>query len=219
LEEWALELRTVSGPRMTAAQARRVARSCPAVVVDGAATAGEAIHLKRRWAGALSVSEVLAELDDTPRAYLVAGGRLSTSGRAGGGESKRKVAWFGPCPYEYGGQTFPAAPLPSRGLLAELMRSVSVEASQNDAAELRGGGAGGGDTVSPGGGAGGYNAVNVNVYSQQDSALGRHRDDEPIFVSDTVASVSFGASRRFRVWHPQGRLLSAWDSANCQLAN
>lgn len=32
------------------------------------------------------------------------------------------------------------------------------------------------------------------------------RDDEPIFTCDAVASLSFGAERRFRVYHPEGGL-------------
>ena len=59
----------------------------------------------------------------------------------------------------------------------------------------------------------GYNAVNVNVYERDVAALARHRDDEPIFVCETVASVSFGAARRFRIWHPEGGL--AFDGELC----
>ena len=57
-----------------------------------------------------------------------------------------------------------------------------------------------------------FNAVNVNVYDEQaahlagagGSALARHRDDESIFACEVVASLSFGASRRFVIYHPDG---------------
>jgi alkylated DNA repair dioxygenase AlkB len=54
----------------------------------------------------------------------------------------------------------------------------------------------------------------VNVYEVENcSGLPLHRDDEPIFVCDLVASVSFGQPRHFRVWHPEGGL--AFDAPLC----
>ena len=62
----------------------------------------------------ITLTEVLEALADAPQAYKVgtgAGG--SGGGGSGGGFSKRKVCWFGPVSYTYGGQSFPPRwPLP-----------------------------------------------------------------------------------------------------------
>ena len=132
----------------------------------------------------ITLTEVLEALADAPQAYKVgtgAGG--SGGGGSGGGFSKRKVCWFGPVSYTYGGQSFPPRwPLPGpklQQLLAAVSAAIGVA----------------------------FNAVNVNVYhegEQAATALARHRDDEPIFACEAVASVSFGASRRFVIYHPEG---------------
>jgi hypothetical protein len=110
----------------------------------------------RGWSE-LSLAAVLKALGDAPRAYRVAGpagggGRAAGATAANaaadgdaaaaaaaaapppqhGGLSKRRVAWFGPVAYAYGGQSFPAGVLPP--LLQELAASVSEAAAAAAAA-------------------------------------------------------------------------------------
>ena len=46
-----------------------------------------------------------------------------------------------------------------------------------------------------------FNSVNINMYEDQDGAVGWHSDDEPLFQAcsqmSTIASLSLGASRKF----------------------
>jgi hypothetical protein len=114
------------------------------------------VSLVRGWSE-LSLAAVLKALGDAPRAYRVAGpagggGRAAGATAANaaadgdaaaaappppqhGGLSKRRVAWFGPVAYAYGGQSFPAGVLPP--LLQELAASVSEAAAAAAAGRLQ----------------------------------------------------------------------------------
>ena len=51
-----------------------------------------------------------------------------------------------------------------------------------------------------------YNSVFLNLYRDEKDSIGFHADDEPCFASESpIASVSLGASRRFKIQHQATR--------------
>ena len=89
----------------------------------------------------------------------------------------RLTAWYGPCAYTYSGLTLAAQPMPR---LIERLRMECVQRS----------------------GGVQFNSVLCNLYRDGSDTVGWHADDEPLFGGDpVVASMSFGASRRFCLKH------------------
>jgi alkylated DNA repair dioxygenase AlkB len=88
----------------------------------------------------------------------------------------RLVAWYGAEPYSYSGLTHPAVPL-----------TPDLEELRQLASRLAG-------TA--------FNGVLLNLYRDGRDSMGWHSDDEPELGPDpVVASLSFGATRRFRLRH------------------
>jgi len=86
----------------------------------------------------------------------------------------RLTRWYGPVAYEYSGLSWLAEAMPEyiSGLCSRVSRQVGVE----------------------------FNSVLCNLYRDGRDAVGWHSDDEAIFGADpVVASLSFGASRLFKV--------------------
>ncbi|NNE43162.1 MAG: alpha-ketoglutarate-dependent dioxygenase AlkB [Gemmatimonadetes bacterium] len=91
----------------------------------------------------------------------------------------RLVAYYGEFPYRYSGVTHPARPLP------EVLRPLCAAAEE--AAGFR------------------FNSVLGNYYRDGQDSMGYHRDDEPEIDPACIASVSFGATRRFKLRHRESR--------------
>lgn len=87
-------------------------------------------------------------------------------------DEPRLTAWFGP-PYKYASVSWPEAPLPQQ------LRNI-----QQRLIEL---------TSFP------FNAVLLNFYRNGDDAMGWHRDNEKEIDQRLIASVSFGATRTFKI--------------------
>jgi alkylated DNA repair dioxygenase AlkB len=84
----------------------------------------------------------------------------------------RLVHWYGPVAYTYSGLTLPSDPMPP--WLEELRERVSEAAGAP------------------------FDSVLCNLYRNGKDAVGWHSDDEELFGPDpVVASLSYGASRRF----------------------
>lgn len=84
----------------------------------------------------------------------------------------RLTKWFGPVPYTYSGLTWNACPMPYH--LEKLQKRVWQITGLH------------------------FNCALANYYRDGKDTVGWHSDDEPLFGEDpVVASVSFGASRRF----------------------
>lgn len=97
----------------------------------------------------------------------------------------RLVAWYGPCPYTYSGLTLEAQAAPER--LQQLMTAASEVAGEN------------------------FNSVMCNLYRDGSDSVAWHSDDEPEFGGDPIiASMSFGATRRFAV-RDADRNRTHWD--------
>ena len=84
----------------------------------------------------------------------------------------RVTAWWGPA-YTYAGIAWPEAPLPAK--LETLRQAVEQEAGHA------------------------YNAVLANGYRHGQDSMGWHRDNEPEMDTTSIASVSLGATRTFKV--------------------
>ena len=86
----------------------------------------------------------------------------------------RLTKWYGPVAYRYSGLEWPVEALPR--LLEELLGRVGALTGER------------------------FNSVLCNLYRGGRDCVGWHADDEPIFGGDpVVASLSFGASRTFRL--------------------
>ncbi|HEY0705558.1 MAG TPA: alpha-ketoglutarate-dependent dioxygenase AlkB [Polyangia bacterium] len=86
----------------------------------------------------------------------------------------RLIAWGGPLPYRYSGQTLPPRPLPpcTAALLGQVTEQLGVP----------------------------FNHVLANLYRNGDDSMGMHADAEPeLGVDPVVATLSLGATRRMRV--------------------
>lgn len=98
----------------------------------------------------------------------------------------RLVAWYGPCDYTYSRLTLPAQSLPER--LQGLMAVASDLAGEQ------------------------FNSVMCNLYRDGSDSVAWHADDEPEFGGDPViASMSFGATRRFAVRDNAQKTRTTWD--------
>lgn len=98
----------------------------------------------------------------------------------------RLVAWYGPCAYTYSGLTLPARETPSE--LAQLITQASDIAGEQ------------------------FDSVMCNLYRDGSDSVSWHKDDEPIFGGDPViASMSFGATRRFSIRCDRTRARTSWD--------
>jgi len=98
----------------------------------------------------------------------------------------RLSAWYGEASYTYSGLTLP--PLPMTPLLEELRRSVETVTGQR------------------------YNSVLLNYYRHGQDSMGMHSDDEPeLGPQPSIASLSFGATRRFVFRHKAKTLRHAID--------
>lgn len=84
----------------------------------------------------------------------------------------RLIAWAGPLPYRYSGQTLPPRPAPAT--LQRLSERVCAACGHR------------------------FNHVLANLYRDGRDSMGMHSDDEPeLGPEPLVASVSLGAPRRF----------------------
>lgn len=86
----------------------------------------------------------------------------------------RLTAWFGP-PYTYSSISWPPKEMP--GFLAEIIAKI------NDIKPFE------------------YNAVLLNQYRNGNDSMGWHRDNEKEIDSKLIASLSLGASRKFKLRH------------------
>ena len=89
----------------------------------------------------------------------------------------RLISWHGPYDYTYGGQVNKAAPWPSR--LVEIRQRVEEVVAAK------------------------FDSCLCNFYRDRNDSVGWHADDEPQ-VGPVVASVSFGATRRFLMTPKEG---------------
>lgn len=86
----------------------------------------------------------------------------------------RLTKWYGPVPYRYSGLTWEPCPMPA--LLEQIRGDMEALAGTP------------------------LNSVLCNLYRDGSDCVGWHADDEPIFGGDpVVTSLSFGATRRFKV--------------------
>jgi alkylated DNA repair dioxygenase AlkB len=98
----------------------------------------------------------------------------------------RLSAWYGEASYTYSGLTLP--PLPMTPLLEQLRRSVEAVTGHR------------------------YNSVLLNYYRNGQDSMGLHSDDEPeLGPQPAIASLSFGATRRFVFRHKSKALRHAID--------
>lgn len=59
-----------------------------------------------------------------------------------------------------------------------------------------------------------FNSVLINLYRQGQDSMGWHSDDEPeLGQNPTIASVSFGATRRFQLRHKSNKTLNTLEVA------
>ncbi len=94
----------------------------------------------------------------------------------------RVTAWWGPA-YTYAGISWPEAALPTK--LETLCQTVELEAGHA------------------------YNAVLANGYRHGKDSMGWHRDNEPEMDTTSIASVSLGATRTFKVRRREDKRV--WD--------
>jgi len=94
----------------------------------------------------------------------------------------RLTAWWGPA-YTYANVYWEACPFPAR--LQALRREVEGFANAN------------------------YNAVLLNGYRSGQDSMGWHRDNEPEMDTTSIASLSLGATRTFKIRHRGTK--QAWD--------
>ncbi|WP_319781975.1 alpha-ketoglutarate-dependent dioxygenase AlkB [Oceanisphaera sp. IT1-181] len=88
----------------------------------------------------------------------------------------RLSCWMGDLPYRYSGQT--RMPAPWHPVVREICQRVSAICEQP------------------------FNGVLLNWYRDGQDSMGWHADDEPeLGINPTVASVSLGATRRFKLRH------------------
>ncbi|MEJ8757669.1 alpha-ketoglutarate-dependent dioxygenase AlkB [Pontibacter sp. H259] len=94
----------------------------------------------------------------------------------------RLTAWYGDKSYTYSG--LKNQPQPWLPLLLNLKTQVELATNHT------------------------YNSVLLNLYQDGQSGMGWHSDDEPeLGAEPTIASVSFGAPRRFGFRHKQNRAI------------
>ncbi len=99
----------------------------------------------------------------------------------------RLVAWFGPQPYTYSGLTLPAQPLSP--LMDKIKSQIEALTGYR------------------------FNCLLANYYRNGRDSMGWHSDDEAMLGKNPViASVSFGATRRFKFRHRRdhSRQIDLW---------
>ena len=94
---------------------------------------------------------------------------------------RRLTAYYGDISYRYSGVVHPVRPLP--GLLANI--KAQVETLSGNA----------------------FNAVLCNLYRDGQDRMGYHRDNEKVIDPACIASVSFGASRTFKMRHRKNKTI------------
>lgn len=94
-------------------------------------------------------------------------------------EQPRLVAWYGEASYTYSGTTFD--PLSWTETLLEIKARIEAVAGVN------------------------FNTVLCNLYRNGQDSMGLHSDNEPE-LKEVIASVSFGATRRFIFKHKKKKL-------------
>ena len=104
----------------------------------------------------------------------------------------RLACWYGDMAYSYSGITLEPRPM-TPTLLAIKQRCEEVTSTK-------------------------FNSVLVNLYRDGQDSMGLHADDEPELGSEpTIASVSFGGERNFRLRHRQTRELQQISLASGSL--
>ncbi len=94
--------------------------------------------------------------------------------------TKRKVAWFGDGDFSYNYSNTKRASLPWTPFLRELKRKVEAACGYR------------------------YNSVLLNLYHDGSEGMGWHSDDEKgLGARPNIASLSFGATRRFDMRHKE----------------
>lgn len=91
----------------------------------------------------------------------------------------RLIAYYGDRPYRYAAIDHPAKPLPP--LLDQLKNAVERAAGFS------------------------FNSVLCNYYRHGQDSMGYHRDNEPEIDTRCIGSLSFGATRRFKMRHRDTR--------------
>jgi alkylated DNA repair dioxygenase AlkB len=95
----------------------------------------------------------------------------------------RLVAWYGDEPYGYSGLVHPSRPWTP---ILDALRALASRLAQSP-----------------------FNGVLLNLYRDGSDSMGWHSDDEPeLGANPVVASLSLGATRRFRLRHKRDRSLS-----------
>lgn len=89
-------------------------------------------------------------------------------------QEPRLTAWYGP-EYTYSSIHWPAAPLPD--FLRELADELTTICGHP------------------------FNAVLLNYYRDGQDSMGWHRDNEKAIIGHTIASISLGATRDFKIRH------------------
>ncbi len=105
-------------------------------------------------------------------------------------DEPRLTAWYGP-PYRYASVNWPEAEMP-RALKVLHTRLCDLTQFQ-------------------------FNAVLLNQYRDGNDAMGWHRDNEPEIDQSLIASVSFGATRTFKVRAYKGQFKTEVDLTNGSL--
>ncbi|MBC7745051.1 MAG: alpha-ketoglutarate-dependent dioxygenase AlkB [Flavobacterium sp.] len=96
--------------------------------------------------------------------------------------TKRKVSWYGDKPYSYKYSNTVKEALPWTNKLLELKKEVEEKTEAN------------------------FNSCLVNLYHNGDEGMGWHSDDEKSLVQNSViASLSFGAERKFVLKHKKNK--------------
>ena len=103
----------------------------------------------------------------------------------------RLVAYYGDYPYTYAGVEHPAVAMPD--VLSLLCKKVERVARFS------------------------FNSVVCNFYRDEMDSMGYHRDNEPEMDTRCIASLSFGAPRRFRIRHRKTKESFGVDLGNGDL--
>lgn len=104
----------------------------------------------------------------------------------------RLTKWYGESAYRYSGLTWEPCPMPEP--VKALCRAVEVLTGSR------------------------YNSVLCNLYRNGSDGVGWHSDDEPVFGEDPdVASLSYGATRTFKVRHKTSKEQNAFQLSHGSL--
>ena len=96
--------------------------------------------------------------------------------------TKRKVAWYGEKPFKYTYSNTTKQALPWTKELLQLKTTIEKESSET------------------------FNSCLLNLYHSGDEGMGWHSDDEADLKEDgAIASISFGAKRKFVLKHKESK--------------